>query len=84
MPEELVYRAEEPAVTVAQASQESTIPGAGRRARGKWSTRLSYVLAFAALSVFVVAIAHIIGAFPWLSIFLSLPLLLYLIEKRGL
>jgi hypothetical protein len=50
--------------------------------RSKSMKALAFILAFAGASLFVLAIANIVVAFPWLAILLGLPLALYAKEKH--
>jgi len=43
---------------------------------GKWTRRISLAIAIAALSLLVLAFAHIIARFPWLAVLIGVPLVL--------
>jgi hypothetical protein len=45
---------------------------------GKWIVRIGWVIGFAALCLFVLAIANVIARFPWISVLIALPWTLYL------
>lgn len=51
---------------------------------GKWIGRIGSVVGFAALCLFVLAIANIIARFPWLSVLIALPWVLYLKFRKDL
>lgn len=51
-------------------------------ATGKWMERIALAIAIAAFTLFVVAIAHVIAAFPWLAFLIGLPFALHLHYKR--
>lgn len=53
-------------------------------APGKWLGRIGSVIGFAALCLFVLAIANIIARFPWLSVLIALPWVLYLKFRKDL
>lgn len=57
-------------------------PAAETLSGGKWVKRLVFVIALAAASLFVLAIAHIVTAFPWLVVLISLPCALYINYKK--
>ena len=53
-------------------------------APGKWLGRIGSVIGFAALCLLVLAIANIIARFPWLSVLIALPWVLYLKFRKDL
>lgn len=50
---------------------------------GKWKGRIVAGIALAVFSVFILCIANIVVAFPWLSVLLGLPLALYAKYKKS-
>lgn len=54
----------------------------GKVADSKWLRRTGLALAVAVLSLFVLALANIIAAFPWLAVLIGLPWALYHKFKR--
>ncbi|MYM99249.1 hypothetical protein, partial [Duganella vulcania] len=66
----------------AQSGAPSAAPAARRGAPGKWQDRLGMAFALAVGCLFVVACAHIIVGFPWVSVLIGLPYALHVHYKQ--
>lgn len=64
------------------AAPETDAGAKVEKPEGKWIARIGAVIGFAALCLFVVAIANVIARFPWLSVLIGLPWALYLKYRR--
>lgn len=67
----------EPELVVAMPAAEVEAP-----AGGKWTSRIALAVAIAALSLLILACANLIARFPWLSVLVALPWLLYMQQKK--
>lgn len=68
---------------VAVAAVEEDTGAKVENPKGKWMARIGSAIGFAALCLLVVAIANIIARFPWLSVLIGLPWVLYLKFRRN-
>lgn len=51
-------------------------------AASKWISGLGLLVAVVVLSLFVMAIAHVIARFPWLAVLIALPWVLYVKYRK--
>ncbi len=70
------------AVPAMPARQQPAIETQQPAAGGKWTSRIALVVAIAALSLLILACANLIARFPWLSVLVALPWLLYMQQKK--
>lgn len=64
------------------ARLEADVGAKVEKPAGKWIARIGSAIGFAALCLFVVAIANVIARFPWLSVLIGFPWALYLKYRR--
>jgi hypothetical protein len=66
------------------STPEAEASAQAKKPAGKWAGRIGSVIGFFALCLFVLAIANVIASFPWLSVLIALPWVLYLKYRKDL
>ncbi|MGK5027104.1 hypothetical protein [Janthinobacterium sp. RB2R34] len=67
----------------ARQDEQTSVHADPARPQGKWLRRIVFVVVLAVVCLLLLAFAHIVAAWPWLSVMIGLPFAVYTVYVKG-